>query len=155
LREVKNDLPNGVHAYCGPTVLASVTGKRLSVIREMIRAHRWGSAAEAKRLGIRRAGVTGVGISEMRYVLRHFGLDMLRTESYGSKRPTLAAWLKARKEPDNLCIIDVGFPPGGHWAAVKGRKFVDSYTKGVPVWLKDSPHRRKRVRYVWIVTAKD
>jgi hypothetical protein len=151
LRQVKNDLRSGRSGYCGPTVLASITGRRLSVINELIREQRWGTKREAKLNGVRRGGITGTSAGDLRRVLRHYGLDMLRVESYGQGvRPTLATWLK-RREPNTLYVVNVGFRRG-HWTAVKGRKFLDTFTNGQPVWLKDAPHRKKRVRDVWVVT---
>jgi hypothetical protein len=37
-----------------------------------------------------------------------------------------------------------------HWVAVRGQWFCDSWSRGVPI--KDAPHRRKRVRFVYVVT---
>ena len=40
-----------------------------------------------------------------------------------------------------------------HWVAVRGNWFCDSFTYGVPVKIKDAPHRRKRVRFVYVVSV--
>ena len=37
-----------------------------------------------------------------------------------------------------------------HWVAVRGNWFCD---RGVPVKIADAPHRRKRVRFVYVVTV--
>jgi hypothetical protein len=36
---------------------------------------------------------------------------------------------------------------------VRGNWFCDSWTRGVPVKINDAPHRRKRVRFVYVVTV--
>ena len=40
-----------------------------------------------------------------------------------------------------------------HWAAVRGKWFCDGWPRGVAVQIKDAPHRRKRVRFVYVVTV--
>jgi hypothetical protein len=62
--------------------------------------------------------------------------------------PTLAEWLRTTKRaPDTYYIVEVSH----HWVLVKGRKFVDTFTKGEWVFLRSAPHRRKRVIGVWEV----
>jgi hypothetical protein len=39
----------------------------------------------------------------------------------------------------------------GHYVLVSGRKFVDTHTKGEWVFLRSAPHRRKRVKEVFLV----
>jgi hypothetical protein len=41
----------------------------------------------------------------------------------------------------------------GRWVAVRGKWFCDTYTRGVPVKIKDALHWRKRVRLVYRVTV--
>jgi hypothetical protein len=41
----------------------------------------------------------------------------------------------------------------GHWVAVRGRWFVDTWTGGVPVRIADAPRRRKRVRFAYRITV--
>lgn len=61
--------------------------------------------------------------------------------------PTLAEWMRAKRDPNAHYILEVT----NHWVLVKGRKFVDTFTKGEWVFLRSAPHRRKRVRGVWRV----
>src|SRR4029077_18370760 len=39
----------------------------------------------------------------------------------------------------------------GHWVAVRGRPFVDTWSNGTPVRIADAPRRRKRVCYAYRV----
>ena len=41
----------------------------------------------------------------------------------------------------------------GHWMAVRGKWFCDTFTHGVPVRIKDAPRRRKRVQCVYRITV--
>lgn len=61
--------------------------------------------------------------------------------------PTLAEWMRAKRDPNAHYILEVT----NHWVLVKGRKFVDTFTKGEWVFLRSAPHRRKRVRGIWRV----
>lgn len=62
--------------------------------------------------------------------------------------PTLAAWMRQKRDPAAFYIIEVSH----HWVLVRGRKFIDTATKGEWVFLRSAPHRRKRVINVWSVT---
>jgi hypothetical protein len=41
----------------------------------------------------------------------------------------------------------------GHWVAVRGKWFCDTFTEGLPVRIKDAPRRRKRVLFVYQITV--
>jgi hypothetical protein len=38
--------------------------------------------------------------------------------------------------------------------AVRGKWFCDTFTRGVPVKIKDAPRRRKRVQFVYKITVR-
>lgn len=63
--------------------------------------------------------------------------------------PTLAEWIRTYdRDPNAFYIVEVNL----HYVLVKGRKFVDTFTKGEWVFTGSAPHRRKRVKNVWKVT---
>lgn len=61
--------------------------------------------------------------------------------------PTLAEWMRSKRDPDAYYVVGLS----DHWVLVKGRKFIDTFTKGQWVFLRSAPHRRKRVRSVFRV----
>lgn len=65
--------------------------------------------------------------------------------------PTLATWQRERTdwEFEQAWLLIVT----GHWVAVRGRWFVDTWSNGTPVRIADAPRRRKRVRYAYRVYA--
>lgn len=148
-------------AYCGPTIVGAITGKSLSVVHEAIRQ-------DALRERYDRAGrnrpVRGTSTGELMRAFKKFGWEMSRYRVYTREsRPTLAAFLRQRTPEERkmtmVLVIGTRKPhgwfggawAGGHWIAVTGKKFVDSYTGGEPVWLSKAPHRRKRVDRVFVV----
>ncbi len=66
--------------------------------------------------------------------------------------PTLAAWLEGRTQAQfrSITIVNVT----GHFVAVAGEMFVDTFTKGQVVHIDDAPRRRKRVKHVFTVTGR-
>ena len=80
---------------------------------------------------------------------RHFGYDMQCVADLNSNPPTLATWERERTDMEAAYVVIVT----GHWVAVRGKWFCDTYTRGVPVKIKNAPHRRKRVRFVYRVTV--
>ena len=66
-----------------------------------------------------------------------------------SNPPTLATWERQRTDMEAAYVVIVS----NHWVAVRGNWFCDSFTYGVPVKIKDAPHRRKRVRFVYVVSV--
>lgn len=187
--------------YCGPTVIAAITGKPTSTVEDIIRYQRdpnW----KRKKAGRAGVPVRGTGTGELGRTFAKLGWRMERididlnppvdptapvklnpvdavarlghelnamfTPGYverngrfisraripkmsasTARRPTLAAWLRKRtpEQRKQTFVVEVAH----HWIAVTGKKFVDTYTKGKWVWLKDAPHRRKRVRAAWKV----
>jgi hypothetical protein len=143
LHEVKNDT-NG-KGYCGPTAIASITGKRLSVVLDEFRKVRgWDGWGRKRRIG-------GTSRWECLQVLRRFGwynTDRLYFDDRPTKeRPTLTSFFKVR-DPKVTYLVEVS----NHWIAVAGRKMCDTYTKGVPTFIGKAPHRRKRVAMVYGLT---
>jgi hypothetical protein len=93
--------------------------------------------------------VVGTAAGELGHALQHFGHDLEFVADFSSDSPTLARWERARTdwEFDQALLVIVT----GHWVAVRGRWFCDTWTDGRPVRLSDAPWRRKRVRFVYSV----
>jgi hypothetical protein len=83
---------------------------------------------------------------ELQFALWHFGYEMTLLADLNSNPPTLATWARERKDMQAAYIVIVT----NHWVAVRGQWFC---SRGVPVKIKDAPHRRKRVRFVYVVTV--
>jgi hypothetical protein len=66
-----------------------------------------------------------------------------------SNPPTLATWERERTDIEATYVVVVT----GHWVAVRGKWFCDTFTRGVPVRIKDAPRRRKRVQFVCRITV--
>lgn len=128
-------------SWCGPTVVAAITGLTVPAVKARIKKYRGHNGA-----------VMGTSSHELRVALGSVGYHMFAVGNWkGEDRPTLAQWLKEPAyrlgHPEDAYVLDVGY----HWVVVKGRWFCDTYTKGVPVRATKAPHRRKRVREVYRV----
>lgn len=144
LHEVENN-SNG-KAWCGPTVVASITGRDIARVKALIKKRRGDNDA-----------VKGTYWSDLAYALAHYGYRRREklypktgkaAKGWGRQDlPTLAQWLREKRDPDAYYILDVG----RHWVVVHGRKLCDTYTKGKPVFTGSAPHRRRRVREVHVV----
>lgn len=146
LHFVENDTK--AKAFCGPTAIAAVTGKSISIIRDACRMAPHDSNWPARFL--RAPNVRGITNRELETVLNTLGYIGRWVEAPG--RPTLAAWLDNRnaEQRGNPCIVNVT----GHYVAVGGYMFVDTFTKGQVVEIDEAPRRRKRVQRVFIVTGQ-
>lgn len=139
---------NNRRFYCGPFAICAITGAEHDEVRAKINAERQ-----------RRPNtpVTGTFPGELRSVLRTYGylLDQewdfrsaYDRSDFGGKAPTFAAWLRQRKGDSLKTLYFVQL--NGHYVVVKGRKMIDNHTK-TPVFIRQAPHRRRRVVQVWEV----
>lgn len=145
LKDVIHDVRTS--AFCGPTAVAAITGQPISAVRDAYRfvrfEHRW--------IGFpRRPPIMGTTSEELASVLRLFGFD--GHWEYHTDKPTLAAYLKARQGYCRTHPTAVFF--GRHVVAIKGWEFCDTFTDGQVVEADDAPHRRKRVRAVFVITEQ-
>jgi hypothetical protein len=126
--------------YCGPLAVAALIGADVDEVIRVIQLYR----------GHRRQ-VRGTRPEELQYVFRHLGHDMQLVADLSRNSPTLATWERERAdwEFEQAWLLIVT----GHWVAVCGRWFVDTWTAGKPVRIADAPRRRKRVRFVYRITA--
>src|SRR5215204_6014726 len=93
LRAVKNDTAG--KGYCGPTVVASITGEPLSKVLDTFREVRYGYGWRWRFQ--RRPRIKDTSSREVQAVLAKFGWMMCQTDPVNAlKPPTLAQWLKAR-----------------------------------------------------------
>jgi hypothetical protein len=117
--------------------VAATIGVDVAAVRDVIRRCRHGRA------------VKGTHPIELQFAFRHFGYEMTLLADLRSNPPTLATWARERRDMEAAYVVVVT----NHWIAVRGQWFCDSWTRGVPVKIKDAPHRRKRVRFVYVVTV--
>jgi hypothetical protein len=117
--------------------VAATIGVDVAAVSNVIKRHRNGKP------------VKGTHPNELQFAFRHFGYDMTLVADLRSKPPTLASWERQRTDMDAAYVVIVT----GHWVAVRGRWFCDTYSYGVPVRIKDAPRRRKRVQLVYLITV--
>jgi hypothetical protein len=122
--------------WCGPVAVAATIGVDVAAVRNLIKWYRNGRA------------VRGTYPNELQLAFRHFGYDMALVADLRSSPPTLATWERERTDMEAAYVVIIT----GRWVAVRGKWLCDTFTRGVPVKIKDAPHRRKRVRFVYRVT---
>jgi hypothetical protein len=121
--------------WCGPVAVAATIGVDVAAVRNLIKWYR-------------NRAVRGTYPNELQLAFRHFGYDMALVADLRSSPPTLATWERERTDMEAAYVVIIT----GHWVAVRGKWLCDTFTRGVPVEIKDAPHRRKRVRFVYRVT---
>lgn len=133
--------------WCGIAALATITGRPTSECRAAIIAAR----GDHRGFGTVHH-VTGIHNWELRKAFTLLGYDTLTCRTHEhlpmKERPTLAQFLRGRTiglraEMVVVCIT-------GHYVTVKGRSFVDNFTRE-PINVKDAPHRRARVETAWMI----
>jgi hypothetical protein len=123
--------------WCGPVAVAAKIGVDVATVRDVIRRCRNGRA------------VKGTHATDLQLAFRHFGYDMQLVADLRDNSPTLATWERQRTDMEAAYVEIIT----NHWVAVRGNWFCDSWTRGVLVKIEDAPHRRKRVRFVYVVTV--
>ena len=124
--------------YCGPVAVAALIGADVDEVIRVIQLHR-----NNRRL------VRGTNANDLHNAFRHFGCGIQLVADLSRNSPTLATWERDRTdlEFEQAWLLVVT----GHWVAVRGRWFVDTWSNGAPVRITDAPRRRKRVRYAYRV----
>jgi hypothetical protein len=145
LRDVVNDTKS--RAFCGPTAVATIAGQPISLVRDAFRLARYGSGWIDRARAPAIAGTSG---SDVAAVLRMFGFVGYWEKVKGD--PTLAAFLEGRqgKIRTHPCIVEVT----GHWVAVSGWQFCDTFSKGIVVEADHAPGRRKRVKRAFVIVDR-
>ncbi len=146
LNEVRND--TGRIAYCGPTVIAAISGFSVSRIEDAI--HEFRHDAEAARKMI-----VGTSAEDVSAALGLFGYAMQRLEDYNAlerkERPNLSSWMRKSRSAFSFYVLAVNVGKEGHWICIKGAKLCDTYTGGKWVFAADGPHKGARIMEVWRV----
>ncbi|MFM1815824.1 MAG: hypothetical protein RLZ98_2519 [Pseudomonadota bacterium] len=124
--------------WCGPTAVSAITGIDPAEVHRVIQHSRGGKA------------VMGTYPHELELALNHFGYRLVWVEDRSADPPTLATWERERADMEAAYIVMVT----GHWVAVRGRWFCDTFTRGEPVPIKKAPRRRKRVQHVYKVVMR-
>jgi len=122
--------------WCGPTVVSTLIGIDAAVARDIIKQSRGGRA------------VMGTTARELDMVFRAHGCRLDLLIDHKGDLPTFATWLRLPRDPVDAFVVEVT----GHWVAVRGNWFCDTFTKGQPVKVLQAPHKRKRVRRVYRVS---
>src|SRR5690606_2284494 len=124
LRDAVNDTKS--RAFCGPMVVAAITGEPVSRVRDAFRYVRYGASWTSRR---RSPPIMGTHTHETERVLRLFGYVGAWHKVSG--RPTLAAYLEGRRgvQRTHPCVVLVT----GHYVAISGWLFCDTFSKGLVV----------------------
>ena len=152
LHEARND--TGRVVFCGPIVLAAITGYSVSKVEDEIRTFRNG-------LVQRKPVVKGTCAEEVAAALAHFGYSMELKESFmhlpRKDRPSLSKWMdgrragRDRRKTFSHYIIAVHKRNEGHWIALKGIHICDTYSDGRWKFFCNSQHTGARVMEVFEV----
>lgn len=145
LHDVDNDTKSRL--YSGTTAMASITGASMSSVRDAVRLVRHGAGWVDRP---RAPAVTKTSDDEIESTLRLLGYS---GEWHDFKRrPTLAAYLKARTgiQQSHPCIAFLG----NHRVAISGELFCDVTNNGLMVDIDRAPWRRKQVHRVFVLTHR-
>jgi hypothetical protein len=113
--------------WCGPVAVAALIGVDVAAIRDVVKWHRNGKA--------RHSAISAMTCN---------ALPICVATRQPSPPGSASAWIWTR--PYVVVVTR-------HWAAVRGKCLCDTFTRGVPVKIKEAPHRRKRVRLVYQITT--
>jgi len=146
LNEVRND--TGRIAFCGPYVLAAITGYPISRMEDEIRTFR-------NIPDHRKPVVKGTDNEEVAAALAHYGYRMDLIESYmhleRKERPSLWTWMQKPRSAWAHYILAIHKGREGHWVLVKGVKLCDTYSEGRWQFVCDGPHKGARIMEVFAV----
>ncbi len=146
LNEVRND--TGRVAFCGPYVLAAITGYSISKVEEVVRDLREVPTG-------RKPVVKGTYTEEVAEALGRFGYKMKLVSSFmhlaRKERPTLWSWMQKPRNAWAHYILAIHKGKEGHWILVKGVKMCDTFTEGRWTFVCDGPHRGCRIMEVFEV----
>ena len=144
LHDACND--TGRTAFCGPYVLAAITGYPISKIEDVIR-----DARNSRRKTV----VKGTGADEVEAALAAFGYTMTLKQNFMNRprkeRPTLWNWMQKPRNVWAHYILAVHKGKEGHWILVKGVKMCDTFTEGRWTFVVDGPHRGARIMEIFEV----
>lgn len=157
--------------YCGPTIIAAVTGRSITEVEQAINQWRRSRPADSRhnRADWKNGRVIGTYADEVEGTLNLFGFSMQSVvtqttrpveASYARpyetrRRYTFTQWL--RKRPFALrkatLLVSVHTAKSGHWVLVRGQTVLDSMTSLTPVDVKRSHNKLWKVYGVWEIKA--
>jgi hypothetical protein len=108
--------------WCGPVAVAAIIGVDVAAVRDVVKWHRNGKA--------RHSAISAMTCN---------ALPICVATRQPSPPGSASAWIWTR--PYVVVVTR-------HWVAVRGKCLCDTFTRGVPVKIKEAPYRRKRVRLV-------
>ncbi len=146
LNEVRND--TGRVAFCGPYVIAAITGWSISKVEDEIRAFR--EIPEDRKPIVR-----GTYADEVEGALGAFGYKMVIKSSFMDRarkeRPTVWNWMQKPRNAWAHYILAIHKGKEGHWILIKGVKMCDTFTAGKWTFVCDGPHRGARIMEIFEV----
>jgi hypothetical protein len=146
----RNDVVNdtGRVAFCGPYVIAAVTGYSVSKVEDEIRALR-------DLPPDRRPVVRGTYTEEVAAALAHFGYSMTLSQSFmhlpRKERPSLWSWMQKPRNAWAHYILAIHKGKEGHWVLIKGVKLCDTFSGGKWQFVCDGPHKGARIMEIFEV----
>lgn len=132
-------------SFCGPTAIASITGRTVAEVEQAIVAHR-AEHGQPRRDQKRGAVVRTMWSNEVAPVVERLGWRVAE-EQRGEFR-TFAQWQRERGAGPYLVLIT------RHFVAVSGEQFVDTRNRE-PIPLAKAPYRRKRVKFIYRLEPKE
>lgn len=146
LDPVRND--TGRTAFCGPYVIAGITGWGIARVEDEIRRYR--NIPEGVE-----TSVVGTHAEDVQAALSAFGYQMERKQSFmhlpRKERPTVWAWMQRPRNAWSYYILAIHKGKEGHWILIKGVKLCDTFTNGAWTFVCDGPHRGARIMEVFEV----
>lgn len=139
--------------YCGPTVVAAVTGMPSKDIYEMFKAQ---IHARKEKYGERKFNKVTVCIpDDIAYILNELGYSCQRNlcgfDNGGTLRQFCAGADLAKTAEDKTLLIFIR----GHVLAYRNGKILDTATRGKLLPWKDMPrYLKSSVRDIWVVKRK-
>ena len=146
LNKVKKDLNLPV-MWCGPTVIAGMTGEKLSTVYKAIRK----ALPQTKK----DEDIKGMNWYSVRATLDTLGWQMVKCDDFWPKdaQPTLAEYASKNraKFQRHAMLVNVT----GHYTSLYGRRGLDNHCDDyAPVPLRKLHFRRSRVKQTWRVLPK-
>lgn len=144
--EVRND--TGRIAFCGPYVIAAITGYTVSKVEDEIRAFR--DIPEGSKPIVR-----GTYTEEVQAALAHFGYEMKPVASYmhlaRKERPNVWSWMQHQRNAFAHYILAIHKGREGHWVLIKGVKLCDTFSQGKWQFVCDGPHKGAKIMEIFEV----
>jgi hypothetical protein len=142
LQPVRND--TGRTAFCGPYVLAALTGFPVSRVEDEVNRVRGLPSGSF---------IKGTHSGEVADAAAALGYDMTLVEDFGhldrKERPTLWSWMQKPRNAWRHYLLAIHTGKDGHWILVKGVKICDTFTGGQWKFVCDGPHKGRKIYEVY------